>query len=210
MEIKIDTNFKDLPIWINQNIIKQATFATSVALYDTAVDVKNALIEDLPKSFTIRNGWVAKGIRIKPTSSKAIRKTGAGMAGMQVEVGTVDAFMQYQELGGVKQPKRKAKRLAIPVRNPQSEIIDKKKWPKALLGKPGSKFFMWERADGRLFVFQRLTRARYPIKLKYSFAESVKIPPRWNMRKTANEVVAKNYQDNFKRAFEHALANPKK
>lgn len=206
MQILIDTNLKDLPVWINSHIIKQAAFATSVALYDTAVDVKKALIGDLTQKFTIRNGWVAKGIRIRPTGSRAIRKTGAGIAGMEAQVGTVDAFMAMQELGGTKKGKKNS--VAIPLREPQSEIMDKKKWPKALLKKPG--YFINKRQDGRILVFQRLGQKRYPIKLKYSFARSVKIPPRWNMRERASQIVSAQYNKNFTRAFEHALATAKK
>lgn len=206
MQIKIETNLAELPVWINSNIIKQAEFATSVALYDTAVDLKKALIADLPQEFTIRNGWVAKGIRIKPTGSRAIRKTGAGIAGMEAQVGTVDAFMAMQELGGTKTGKKSS--VAIPVREPQSEIMDKKKWPKALLKKPG--YFLNQRSNGRVLVFQRLGQKRYPIKLKYSLAPSVKISPRWNMRERATEIVGRKYNENFNRAFEMALATAKK
>lgn len=206
MQIQIDTNLAELPIWITGHVLRQAIFAMSVALYDTASDAKQALIQQLPEEFTIRNTFVAKGIRIKPTGSKAIRKTGAGIAGMEAQIGTVDAFMAMQELGGTK--KGKGKNIAIPVREPKTEIIDKKKWPKAVLKKPG--YFMWQRQDGRMFVFHREGKERYPIELKYSFAKSVKISPRWNMRETVSGIVSKKYDENFNRAFEHALATAKK
>lgn len=206
VQIQIDTNLAELPVWITGHVLKQATFAMSVALYDTAADAKQALIQQLPEDFTIRNTFVAKGIRIKPTGSKAIRKTGAGIAGMEAQVGTVDAFMAMQELGGTK--KGKSRNIAIPVREPETEIMDKKKWPKAILKKPG--YFMWQRQDGRVFVFHRESKKRYPIQLKYSFAESVKVPPRWNMRQTVSEIVNKKYNENFNKAFEKALATAKR
>lgn len=206
MEIKIDTNLAELPIWINKHVLKQAIFASSVALYDTAVDVKEALIDSLPSDFIIRNGWVAKGIRIKPTGSKAIRATGKGIAGMEARVGTIDSFMAMQELGGKKTGKHNS--VAIPVREPVTEIMDKEKWPGALLKKPG--FFTQQRPDGRTLVFQRLGRKRYPIKLKYAIMRSVKIPPRWGMRDKSSAVVKARYEENFDRAFEMALATARK
>lgn len=208
MEIKIETNLAELPVWINEHVIKQATFATSVALYNTAAEIRDTLKNSLPENFTIRNDWVGKGIRVRPGTSKGIMRTSRAISGMQVEVGTVDAFMAMQELGGVKDPKKKAKRLAIPNRKPITELADRKKWPKAVLGKPG--YFFWTRNDGRSFVFYRPTKKRYPIELKYSFAESVKIPPRWNLREVANNIVKRKYNDNFKRAFEMAMATAKR
>ena len=206
MEIKIETNLAELPVWINEHVIKQATFATSVALYNTAAEIRDTLKNSLPENFTIRNDWVGKGIRVRPGTSKGIMRTSRAISGMQVEVGTVDAFMAMQELGGTKKGKKNS--VAIPLREPQSEIMDKKKWPKALLKKPG--YFINKRQDGRILVFQRLGQKRYPIKLKYSFARSVKIPPRWNMRERASQIVSAQYNKNFTRAFEHALATAKK
>ncbi|MDO4560805.1 MAG: hypothetical protein Q4C86_07620 [bacterium] len=204
MELQIDTNFAELPQWLTGKVLKQVKFASSVALYDTAKEVQEAVRADLPKEFTIRSPWVSKGIRIKPTSSKAIRNASHSISGMEVSVGTVDAFMVMQELGGVKEQRRKNRRLAIPKRNPQSELVDKKKWPKALLKMPG--YFMWTRSDGRSFLFYRAQKARYPIELKYSFAESVRVPARWDLRKRAMEVALKSYGKNFQSAFDKAMA----
>ena len=75
------------------------------------------------------DGWLRA--YVSGQGSRAIRKTGAGIAGMEAQVGTVDAFMAMQELGGTKKGKKNS--VAIPLREPQSEIMDKKKWPKALL-----------------------------------------------------------------------------
>lgn len=207
MQILIDTNLTELPIWINQNVLKQAKFATSVALYETSKEISEKLKEGLSNNFTIRSGWVAKGIRVKPISSRAIRKTGAGIAGMEAKVGTVDDFMARQELGGIKKARKKS--VAIPVREPKTQILNKKLWPKAVLKKPGH--FLWVRpGDGRAFVLYRETKERYPIQVKYSFKKSVKIPPRWNMRETAEYLIEHNYHENFKKAFELGLATAKK
>ncbi|MEG1824332.1 MAG: hypothetical protein RRY12_01360 [Cloacibacillus sp.] len=207
MDVQIETNFAEMQEWFTGKVLKQLKFAASVALYDTAKDIQTAVREDLPKLFTVRNDWVSKGIRIKPGSSRAIRNASAGISGMEVSIGSVDAFMAMQELGGVKDPRKKARRLAIPKRDPVGEILDKTKWPKAILKKPG--YFMWTRKDGRGFVFYRAQKARYPIELKYSFAESVKIPDRWNFRERATSIAPEKYYKNFERAFKNAMDTAK-
>lgn len=208
MDIRIDTNLAELHQWIDGNVLKQMKFATSVALYDTAKEAQTKLREELPRHFTIRTDWVAKGIRIKPGSSRGIRNSGDGLNGMEVEIGTVDMFMRLHELGGTKEPKRKTRRMGIPKRDDKGEIIDKSKWPKALLKKPG--YFMWTRPiDGRTFVFHRAQKSRYPIELKYSFAESVKIPQRWNMRETVENIADTRYLPIFAMAFDKAMATAK-
>ncbi|WP_302805089.1 hypothetical protein [Cloacibacillus porcorum] len=203
MDVRIDTNLAELPIWIDGKVLKQMKFATSVALYETAKEAQEAVREDLPKIFTIRTNWVAKGIRIKPGSSRGIRGSGDGLNGMSVEIGTVDPFMERQELGGEKKP-FKAHSVAIPNRDPQTEIADRKKWPKALL-KRVSGTFLYKRADGKEFILQREGKNRYPIKLRYSFASSVNVPARWNMRERIQNLASEKYYINFERAFKKAM-----
>ena len=208
-EIKVETDLAKLPVWINKKVLKQIKYASSVALYETAVEAQKVVRENLSEDFTIRTSWVPRNIRTEPKSSRAVFRSAKGdMANMEIRVGTVDDFMVAQELGGVKDPKRKERRLAIPKRTHSGEIINKSKWPKAILKKPG--YFLWTRPkDKRGFVFHRAQKERYPITLKYSFAESVKIPPRWHFYGTVEVIVQKKYNDIFMHAFDRAMATAK-
>lgn len=201
MEIKIETNLAELDVWLNQRVIKQAKFATSVALYETAKQAADTVRNQLPQDFTIRNTYVGKGIRVRPSGSKAIRATGRGIEGMEAQVGTLDEFMARQELGGKKEGTG-GKDIAIPIRENPSDITTKSKWPKALMRK---KNFFIQPYKGYRAMFERTEKTRYPIKIRYWFKPTVNVNKRWRMIDTITEVVAQHYDKNFEDAFNRAM-----
>lgn len=205
MEIKIETNLAELDQWLNQKVIKQAVFATSVALYETAKLAADTVRNELPQEFTIRNTYVGKGIRVKPSGSKMIRKTGRGIEGMEAQVGTLDEFMARQELGGKKQAAA-GKDIAIPIRDNPSEITPKSKWPKALMRK---KNFFIQNYKGHKAMFERTSKSRYPIKMRYFFKPSINVPKRWGMVDTITKVVEQHYDSIFMDAFDRAMKSAK-
>lgn len=69
---------------------RQARFAAARALSDTVADIRDGAVVDLPNEFTIRSGWVAKGIRIVRANTSTL----------VAEVGSVDDFMERQATGG--------------------------------------------------------------------------------------------------------------
>ena len=209
MEITVETNLAEFEGWIDKTVLKQMRFATSVTLYETAKQVQETVRADLPHEFTIRNNWVSRGIRMSPGSSRAIRNSASGISDMKVEVGTVDEFMRRQAEGGVKKP-HKADSVAIPIREPKTEITDRKKWPRRLLKQPG--FFIWkyDRKGDHYGIFRRVGAARLPIKMIYKMQPSVEVPQRWKLLKIVDAETKSKYADNFQKAFEKALATAKK
>lgn len=209
MEITVETNLAEFEGWIDKTVLKQMRFATSVTLYETAKQAQEAVRADLPHEFTIRNNWVSRGIRMAPGSSRAIRNSASGISDMKVEVGTVDEFMKMQAEGGVKKP-HKADSVAIPNREPKTEITSRKKWPRRLLKQPG--FFIWkyDRKGSHYGIFRRVGTARLPIKLVYKMQPSVKVPQRWELLKIVDKETKLNYAGNFQKAFEKALSTAKK
>lgn len=217
MDIRIDTNLAELPVWINSQVIKQMKFATSVALYDTAVEAQDAIRKDLKNKFTIRNGYVAKGIRINPKTSSAIKKTSQELNGMYVAVGTVDDFMARQNSGGEKKP-RSGVHIGVPERDTPDQITRPKNFPGRIMKKPG--YFIWC-YDKRKYnasnnssylhygIFKRMSKKRLPIKLVYKMVQSVKIPARWELLSVVDKEIKRQYYGNFERAFEHALSTAK-
>ena len=207
MEITVETNLAEFEGWIDKTVLKQMRFATSVTLYETAKQAQEAVRADLPHEFTIRNNWVSRGIRMSPGSSRAIRNSASGISDMQVEVGTVDEFMRMQAEGGVKKP-NKADSVAVPVREPETEITSRKKWPRRVLKEPRT--FLWRRPpDSKRFILQRAGDSRYPIKRLYTFEPEVRIPKRWPFLEKAEKIVSESYNENFNRAFERAMATAK-
>ena len=205
--ITITTDFAKLPVWINGPLLKQIKYAASVALYDTAIEARDKVRSDLPNNFTIRTPWVSKGIRIEPGASRAIRGQGQGLAGMQVAVGSVDPFMEKQELGGEKEP-IKGNSVAVPRRDPVTETTTRRKWPGALLTR--KRYFVLRKDNGKTFVVQRLGKERLPVKLRYVLVPKVRIPARWNFRDTvAGVATAERFMNHFDREFDRALATAK-
>ncbi|MBF0171465.1 MAG: hypothetical protein HQK87_10345, partial [Nitrospinae bacterium] len=85
-------------ITVNENVIgrafaeleKQLRFAAAQALTRTAQDAQEEVKRQLPERFTIRTGWLARGIRIRPASRNNLKAS----------VLVKDAFMALQETGG--------------------------------------------------------------------------------------------------------------
>lgn len=124
---------------------KQARFAAARALTDVAQDIQQAVIRDLPEMFTIRSGWVAKGIRIvaaNPTSLEAV-------------IGSKDEFMERQAVGGTKEAEGGGS-VAVPVgaRPTRTAMTRPGHWPKALLAKSG-KFIAPLGTDGLYMGVER-------------------------------------------------------
>jgi hypothetical protein len=106
---------------------KQAVFAAAVALTRTAQEAQGEVVAELPERFTIRTGWVARGIRIQPARRDRL----------EAVVYSRDEFMARQETGGTKEG-RNGKSVAKPVevrRNP-GQTTRPSRWPGALLDKP--------------------------------------------------------------------------
>lgn len=107
---------------------KQAVFAAAVALTRTAQEAQGEVVASLPERFTIRTGWVARGIRIQPARRDRL----------EAVVYSRDEFMARQETGGTKEG-RNGKSVAKPVevrRNP-GQTTRPSRWPGALLDKSG-------------------------------------------------------------------------
>ena len=206
MEITVETNLAEFEGWIDKTVLKQMRFATSVTLYETAKQAQEAVRADLPHEFTIRNNWVSRGIRMVPGSSRAIRNSASGISDMKDEVGTVDEFMRRQAEGGVKKP-HKADSVAIPIREPKTEITSRKQWPRRVLKQ--ARTFLRRRADGKCYILQSTGSAPYPIKRLYSFEPEANVPKRWPCFEKADKLVGASYNVNFNRAFEKAMATAK-
>lgn len=113
-----------------EKVAKQMTFAAASALTKTAKEGQAAVIENLPKEFTLRTNWFEPkmrfGIRIKPAKKNSLR----------AEVGTDAEWLDKFETGKDKTPKNRF--LAIPmdnVRRNKKQLIQKSQRPAGLRGR---------------------------------------------------------------------------
>lgn len=176
---------------------KQVPFATSVALNETVQDVEVTLVKELPRWFTIRSQWTAKGIRTKRATKNLL----------EAEVGTRDPYMARQAIGGTKTP-TKSKAIGVPVRarrTPQSRI-GPGRFPGVLGKKKGTFIRRTKSGTAAMFMPTRTrTRKKRKLRLMYYLVKRVEVPQRWPFEDTFTRVVKQEWRRNMAFAFKRAL-----
>lgn len=178
---------------------KQVPFATAVACTRLAEKGRDELRESLPRFFTIRRGWVSRGIRIKAGKK-------SDWPDIASEVGTVDPFMPMHVFGGLK--RRDGHDVVIPlnVRSSKDQVVPKSKWPKQLLSKPAKRRpFLVKFKSGKRAVVQRTGRKRLPLRVLYTFKSSIHMKDRWPLERIVRESVNANFTSVFSAAMNDAL-----
>ncbi|MBF0339678.1 MAG: hypothetical protein HQL95_01780 [Magnetococcales bacterium] len=194
---------------------KQVKYATAVALTKTAKDIQSAVREDLPNRFTIRTGWVAKGIIIKPATK----------TNLVAEVCVKDDFMKIQESGGEK-TEESGKSVSIPfaARQNKQDTTRPSKFPRALLGKEGffiaplstkkngsARHGVWQRY-GRKIIMKKgkyVGKKRQQIRLMYAFQHSVLLKPRFGFYGISSDIATKRIKVRFSEALKDAISTSK-
>ncbi|WAP69052.1 hypothetical protein [Jiella pelagia] len=197
MKIVLRSNASKVTAGLDKAARKQIPFASALALTMVAKDAQQKVRQSLPSTFTIRNGWVAKGIQVKAANKRQFP--------MQAEVGTKDDFMARQSEGGDKTG-RNGGSVAVPVgaRAQQSDITRKSKWPGALLRR--KKTFIIKPHAGRS-KGQRLVYKREPqgLKLLYILQRKVNVKPVWRFKEQVERVAQRVYDKRFGEALAKAL-----
>ncbi len=192
----------------------QIPFAIASALTKTAQDVQAEVRRQMPRRFTVRTPWIAKGVRVKPSTK----------ANLTAIVHDVDPFMNVQESGGEKKSIRRrvfdyGPYLAVPLdarRNPR-DVVRKEDWPANLI-KP----FILTAADGRKYLAvhalaKKLRGQRGKlgigkqvggtgVRLMYRLVEQADIKPRFGFTETARRVIAQKFAPNLEAAMQRAIA----
>ncbi len=176
---------------------KQISYAAALALTRTAQDAQEEVRRQLPERFTVRTGWVAKGVRIKPA-----RKNN-----LEAAVTVLDDFMALQETGGIKRS-HSGEALAVPVgaRPSPRSVTRPSRFPGALLKKPRHFIAPFHDDPQTHAVWRRGGRKGRKVKLMYVFADQVRLEPRFDFMETVKGVVEARFGDNFDDALREALA----
>ncbi len=180
--IQVEANDRDARKAL-RGLEKQARFASAVALTRTVKDAQEEVRRQLPERFTIRTGWVAKGIRIKPARKNDL----------EASVRVLDDFMALQETGGLRKS-QSGEALAVPV---------------GARPTPRSRHFIAPRPDEPQThaVWRRGGRKGRKLKLMYVFQSQVRLEPRFDFMEMVKAVVEARFQENFNDALHEALAS---
>jgi hypothetical protein len=195
LTISVETNASDVARSFERIVGRHLPFVTAKTLTELAKQGQAQVKSELPERFTIRNTWVARGIRIEPAQKRAWPHVFS-------VIGTRDEFMVQHQTGEDKRPRR-SDALAIPnvaeggrpgeiVR--RSGRIPKRLKPRTLL--KGRKAFM-QRVKGHWVILQRTTKKRYPVRFLYGMRDSADIKEAWEFDDTVRAVVKKRYEHLF-------------
>lgn len=194
-----DAAVRDLSRALDDFGQRQIPFATSLAINLTLNDARAALIDQLPKRFTIRNKFLEKGIRVRPSSKRHL----------EGRVFTLDEILRLQIEGGAKPRTGHATPLARGVKGNAKGIFRKAKRPAALRDKP--KHFVAPLRGGGRGLFKRVGKKRSPILLLWRLHDgTVKIDSAFDFEGIAHNTFRRRFEKNFGLALGKALATAKR
>lgn len=166
----------------------QLRFAAAKTATNVAQAVQARVRDEMPKRFTLRRTWVQKGIRVQAATK----------ANLTAVVGSIDPFMERQEIGDYKVPMQaRGKYIAVPTKNvkpAKTSLVAKADLPSSL----GAKGFRIKTADGRLFLARRFLKgARKGIQVLYSLKAKAFVPKRLGLVEIGERVIAKQFRKIF-------------
>ncbi|MEO5330368.1 MAG: hypothetical protein H7829_19250 [Magnetococcus sp. THC-1_WYH] len=180
------------------NAERQILFASALALTNTAKDGRDEARRELPQRFTIRTGWVAKGIQVRA----------ANKANLKATVMVLDQFMALQETGGSKtSPFGDSLGIPIGAHPTPTSVTRPGNFPGAMLKRKGYFIAPVRKGSSTKGVWRRTGKDRRArMKLMYAFSRQVRIKPRFGFNETVRKVASEQFPKRFAEALEKALA----
>ncbi|HAT49011.1 MAG TPA: hypothetical protein DCS88_01580 [Alphaproteobacteria bacterium] len=177
---------------------KQVRYAIALALTNTAKDAQAELRRQLPQRFTMRTGWVAKGIRISSANKTDLKAT----------VMVLDQFMTLQETGGDKtSPFGDSLGIPVGARPTPTSVTRPGSFPGALLRKKGYFIAPIRKGSSIKGVWKRTGKGRrVKMQLMYVFSRHVRIKPRFGFVATVDKVARERFPARFAEALKWAMA----
>lgn len=177
---------------------KQFRFAASLALTNTAKEAQGEVRRQLPQRFTIRTGWLAKGIQVRSANRRDL----------QASVRVLDPFMTMQETGGSKvSPFGDSLGVPVGARPNPTSVTRPGSFPGAMLKRKG--YFIAPISHGSNIkgVWRRTGKGRREqMKLMYIFSHQVELKPRFGFHETVRQVAVEQFPRRFMEALRQALA----
>ncbi len=180
-------------------------FAGIVALTRTAKLIQGEVKEELKETFTLRNTFTARTIKIKPATKQS----------PEAEVFTTAWFLPTQDIGG-----RRSGEFWVPTENlykrtgrPKDKVLPKgirgekilnKSFPVERVGRNASgraKPFRTKTKSGSEVIALRQRSEANPIDILYLITDSVKIKKQEFFQEPAEEFYTKNFEEQWIKAF---------
>lgn len=220
MQVTVKADFKAV-LKALRGLEKQAPFATSLALNNTAEKVRAHVKEHLRDTMTVRNKWTpggmgGKGGRPLTTAEKSTKKQ------LSVAVGSVDPYMESQAKGGTRKKgqgaprgKNGGKALAFPaegLKRGKSGIVPRSKWPNKLALKPRHYFVTLKSGAVGLFKRRGKHTWRKGKRIKgiplWIFVRRVRmgLAKKWKLGRQTQAVVEREWARQAGLAIQRALA----
>ena len=176
---------------------RQILFASSMALTNTVRDAQAEIRRQLPQRFTIRTGWMAKGIHVKA----------AHRSNLKASVMVLDQFMAMQESGGNKtSPFGDSLGIPVGARPTPTSVTRPGSFPGAMLKRKGYFIAPIKKGSSVKGVWRRTGKGRRErMKLMYVFSRQVRLKPRFGFNETVRKVALENFPRRFSEALQKAL-----
>ena len=200
--ITITTNARQVAAGLDK-AAQQMPFAAALALTRTAQAAQADVRSQLGESFTLRNGWVSKGMRI----------TAAKKANLEATVYTKDWFMALHQQGGERVSTSPGKD-AIPIgaRVRPRDMTRKASYPGKLLGDKSKRGYKVKLKDGVIGVFKRKrkdTNDKRGTVLMWIIVKQATVKADWPFDEQIAATVARVLPNALKDAIAHAIATAK-
>ncbi len=205
VQISITSNIKQFERNIRGIQRKQLPFATSVALNDTAFDVRKHIVEKTYKrDFQVRNTrFIGAALRVKKSTKRTLEASVFDKLDRE--------FLQRHTSGGVKRPR--GAHIAIPSRELKAKRsgkgVPKSLRPRAALANKKT-FITRLRSSGQLVIMRRKTKKSRPVSVLYLLEPTARIRKTFRFYDDAERVVSQRIGPNFARAWRKALRTAKK
>ena len=186
----------------------QVKFALSLSLNHTAWDARQTLARELPEHFVIRNKWTERGMRV----AKSTKNHLLAAVGSTREYMVAQTFAETRTSGGMAVPLvgRGRPRPRITSRTPP------RRWPRRLalrrnvfIGRAGlgrKVHGVWRRTPKPT----RSKTAKRGLRLLYRLPEEIRVPARWPLKETVEEVVSQRWPRHVVDAVAKAIATARK
>lgn len=166
---------------------RQIPFAVAASLTATAKGASGDVKAKLPQSFTLRGNWVPGGIRFKPATK----------ASLTAVVGSRSDHMRVQAEGGALPGKA-----AIPtdLMRAGGKKLGRAQWPAALwrrrkslqilaIRKRGEPDRPMTTVGGKVGLWQRVGRGRFPVRALYWLSRTQTLEQRWEFAEQVSDYV---------------------
>ena len=200
-EAALDLVTSDALFALGRTRRKQIPFAISLAGRLVAEDAADAVVDDLPRRFTIRNRFVERGVRWQK-GTKADPTAYVFWEPRQRKRRAFVDQMVMQETGGIRRPLKRALALPRGIRRTKGGVISKRKRPAAVLQQKNT--FIRPAAGGAV-ILRRRGKSRAPLLLYFLSRRSARIEERWRFVDTASDEARRVASKRFGQAFGKAL-----